>query len=534
MSLPLFSVVMPTRNQAAFIERSIRSVLDQDYANLELIVADGDSTDGTQAILQRLAEADPRLRWFSEPDSGPANALNKALAQVKGTLVGWLNSDDLYTPGALSRAAAALEANPTHLLVYGHGQHIDAAGKVLEPYPTQRPEGSLERFLSGCFICQPTVVFRRTLVLLNGKLDESLGCAFDFDYWLRAFRKFPDRLGFVDAVQAQSRLHDGCITQNARRQVALEGLRVLYQQLQQAPKEWVLTYMEELLAGPAMPGLRRHLEQTVEEAAPWLPPNELQALRQRVNDEARLDQREFPPASNCCIPGWEARTFRAAISLGNFCHAAQILKLSGIRKFSGPFDWLFTNLNVVAHCLGDDFQTFLDPGQYQVMPPEQRPLPEANVCDHAYYRDTCGVRFMFNHHDPSGAKDHGHFERTVERFRNLRHSHAPVLFLLVTNMQFPAKRYEPLVELLRRYVDDFLLLAVRFAVDAERPDKPLTLVHSTPQLALVDFPVAAASNGVEFPDRFDNIRFEAFIRSFRVDPREWGAAPDTVPDPEAA
>src|SRR5690606_22269290 len=142
----------------------------------------------------------------------------------------------------------------------------------------------------------------------------------DFDYWLRAFRKFPDRIGFVDAVQAQSRLHDGCITQTARRQVALEGLRVLHQQLQQAPKEWVLTYMEELLVGPAKPGLRRHMEQTVEDAAPWLAPQELQVLRQRVEEDARLDQQEFPAGSNGSVPGWEARTFRATMSLGNFCH----------------------------------------------------------------------------------------------------------------------------------------------------------------------------------------------------------------------
>lgn len=282
----LFSIVMPTRNQVGFIEESLRSVLDQDYPSIEVVVADGNSTDGTQTLLEKLSKEDPRIRWFSEPDTGPANAVNKALSRVRGTLIGWLNSDDLYTAGALSRAAAALEANPQWLMVYGHGQHIDIEGKVLEQYPTLPPAGEVERFKEGCFICQPTVAFRRTLPLLLGKLDESFNCSFDFDYWVRAFKTFPDRIGFIDAVQAQSRLHDGCITTNARKQVALEGLRILHTHLGYAPKEWLLTYIEELAADARLRegivDLSAHLEATIQEAARWLSDVDLPVIRRRV------------------------------------------------------------------------------------------------------------------------------------------------------------------------------------------------------------------------------------------------------------
>ncbi len=279
---PLVSIVMPSLNQAAFIAAAVESVLSQSYPQLELIVADGGSTDGTQAWLAQRQTQDARLRWFSEPDTGPAEALNKAMRQAKGTLIGWLNSDDLYTPGAVQRAVQALQERGECLMVYGQGEHIDASGAVLGLYPTLAPPTASSEFAKGCFICQPTVFFRRTMWLLLGKFDEELRTAFDFDYWLRAFARFSDRIGFVDAVQAQSRLHPECITLRLRRTVILEGMQLLARHLGHAPKEWLLTYVNQLLALP--PGerdigdLKAHVDQTLAVAKPWLRPADLLAL----------------------------------------------------------------------------------------------------------------------------------------------------------------------------------------------------------------------------------------------------------------
>src|SRR4051794_8903868 len=98
---PLVSVVMPSFNQDTYIELAIRSILAQDYRQLEVIVADGGSTDHTVSILERYQARDRRLRWFSRNDRGPAHAVNDAIAAARGTLIGWLNSDDLYLPGAI-------------------------------------------------------------------------------------------------------------------------------------------------------------------------------------------------------------------------------------------------------------------------------------------------------------------------------------------------------------------------------------------------------------------------------------------------
>lgn len=284
LNLPLVSVVMPSFNQVRFIDESIASVLSQSYPRLELIVADGNSTDGTQATLARWRATDRRVHWTSESDSGPADAINKALGRVRGTYVGWLNSDDLYTAGAVQRAVDKLTHANGYMMVYGQAEHIDEQGSVLAAYPTLAPSVGMHRFTEGCFICQPTVFFRHSMLLLLGKLDASLKTSFDFDFWLRAFGAFPQRIGFVDAVQAKSRLHDACITQKMRRTVALEALSLLKKHLGQTPLHWLLTHFREARQS-GQPDLDQYLQLLMEDARTCFSDEELQVLRHAAQAE---------------------------------------------------------------------------------------------------------------------------------------------------------------------------------------------------------------------------------------------------------
>jgi glycosyltransferase involved in cell wall biosynthesis len=266
---------MPCFNQVEFLEKSVNSVLEQDYTRLELIIADGGSTDGTLEVLRTLAEKDRRVRWFSEKDDGPADAINKALARTRGTIIGWLNSDDLYSPGAIGRAVESFAHNPDWLMLYGHAQHIDELDSVIDTYPTLLPPQPAKAFfLHGCFICQPTVFFHRTLYVMLGDLDRSYKNSFDFAYWLRAFKAFGSRIGFVYALQAYSRLHADCITCTQRRSVALEGMRLLAHYFEKAPAHWLITYRDELLRGkallPAGVTLKEEMESVLKQASAWL------------------------------------------------------------------------------------------------------------------------------------------------------------------------------------------------------------------------------------------------------------------------
>ena len=239
----LTSIISPSLNQNRFIDQSIQSALSQINQHNELLIMDGGSTDGTIDLLESLSikygEDNPQsFRWASEEDSGPANAVNKGVDLARGSIIGWLNSDDLYTPGSILRAAAMFERFPLLMMVYGHGENIDIDGNVISLYPTLLPSTPIEQFANGCFISQPTVFFKKSMWKLLGGLDESLKTAFDLDLWLRAFKAFPDRIGFVDAVQAQTRIHPDTITSRMKDLAKKEGYEVLRKHLGFAPSVW--------------------------------------------------------------------------------------------------------------------------------------------------------------------------------------------------------------------------------------------------------------------------------------------------------
>ena len=309
---PTVSVVMPSRNQAGYLESAVVSVLSQDVTALDLCVADGASTDETPQRLARLAQRfGRRLRWQSAPDSGPAQDVNRALARSRGEIIGWLNADDCYAPGAIQSAVDFFAAHPAAVMVYGEAEHIDAAGKPLGRYPTRLPEETLSGFQAGCFICQPTVFLRRSVFAQVGTLDEGLATAFDFDLWLRIFQQFPGRIGYVDRVQAYSRLHAGCITRTQRRLVAEEAVRLLARYLGRAQDHWLRTYVNEALAsypfGDVRGAIQEHVAEFVAGLAGYLEPAAAHQLRQDLQTDARLCLARTGIAVDVYPDGWAPR-----------------------------------------------------------------------------------------------------------------------------------------------------------------------------------------------------------------------------------
>lgn len=201
-ALPLVSVVTPSLSQGSYIGETITSVLGQDYPNLELWVIDGGSRDETLAVLRHY-EADPRLRWLSEPDRGQSDAINKGWARCHGQILAWLNADDTYLPGAVRRQVEALLSAPAAGVVYGDALYTDAAGR-----PGRRVYGrpfSPEAVLSLELPIQPTVFLRRELVARAGPLSLARRYSMDTDYWARLLPLAP--WVRTDALVATYRLH---------------------------------------------------------------------------------------------------------------------------------------------------------------------------------------------------------------------------------------------------------------------------------------------------------------------------------------
>jgi len=199
---PLFSIVIPSFNQGAFLEECLSSVLDQTGPAREVIVFDGGSADASLEILKKY---DRRLDfWISEPDRGQAEAVNKGWARAKGKLLGWLNSDDRLEPGALEAAAAVYAEQPGAAILYGDVQEIDSRGNVLGK--KSMAGYGLRSLLLGKNMGQPGVFIPRPTFTALGGLSEDLHFALDFEYFLRVWSAYPEGGACIPRTVASSRV----------------------------------------------------------------------------------------------------------------------------------------------------------------------------------------------------------------------------------------------------------------------------------------------------------------------------------------
>lgn len=197
--LPLVSIVTPSLDQGRYLEEAIASVLEQDYPRIEHIVVDGGSTDETLEILER----HEHLLWVSEPDDGQAAAINKGFRMAGGEILGWLNADDFYLPGAVSAAVDVLRRTGC-ALVHGGWRRVAEDGTVLRdvavvPFEYRRQLESVN------VVCQPGSFFTRDAYWAVGGVDESYRYAMDYELWLKLGARFP--VGHVDRIQAAYRYH---------------------------------------------------------------------------------------------------------------------------------------------------------------------------------------------------------------------------------------------------------------------------------------------------------------------------------------
>jgi glycosyltransferase involved in cell wall biosynthesis len=197
------SVITPSFNQAAYLGQTIQSVLSQDYPDIEYIIVDGGSRDGSVDIIQQYAD---RLAWWvSEPDAGQANAINKGFWRATGEFIAWVNSDDFYLPGAVIKAVQALQAHPEAAFVYGNMVAVDGQGEAINllRYRQCQVEDLLQFYILG----QPAVFFRRSVLEQAGYLDEQYHYMLDHHLWIRMASLAP--IVFIDQFLAAARYHSG-------------------------------------------------------------------------------------------------------------------------------------------------------------------------------------------------------------------------------------------------------------------------------------------------------------------------------------
>lgn len=223
---PLVTIVTPSFNQAEYLEETIQSVLKQTYKNVEYILVDGASQDGTLEIIKKYEK---RLtRWISEKDKGQTDAINKGFALAKGEILGWINSDDTLMPNAVEEAVAFLLQNPEVGLVYGDANYIDGSSKVIGKFPAAQTD--LQKLRRGyVHIPQQASFFRKDLWDQVGPLDDSFFFAMDYDLWTRLAQvsELSYQLG---KLWGNFRLHEDAKTIAADDRCWPEMLRVHYRE----------------------------------------------------------------------------------------------------------------------------------------------------------------------------------------------------------------------------------------------------------------------------------------------------------------
>lgn len=179
------SIITPSYNQSEYIERTIKSVIGQGYKNLEYIVVDGKSTDGTHEILKRYED---KIIWIKEIDKNQSDAINRGIKRSTGDIIAYLNSDDVYAPDALNFVANYFQKHRDRLIMFGDCKIIDANDRELfswiRLYKKMLSLVSITLYFAN-YISQPSVFFRRELFNEVGDFDTTLEYTMDYDYWIR-------------------------------------------------------------------------------------------------------------------------------------------------------------------------------------------------------------------------------------------------------------------------------------------------------------------------------------------------------------
>ena len=218
---PLVTIVTPSYNQAEYLEQTIRSVLNQDYPNIEYFVIDGGSQDGSVEIIK--AYADRLAGWVSEADEGQADAINKGFQRATGKYIAWLNSDDVYLPGTILRAVEELEADPQLGMVYGNLLSINTQNVHVNTIRYR--QFALEDLLAFFIIGQPTVFMRREVLEQVGYLSLDYDYLLDHHLWLRIAAERP--IKYIREAWAGARYHPSAKNMAMAEHFGKEAFRIL-------------------------------------------------------------------------------------------------------------------------------------------------------------------------------------------------------------------------------------------------------------------------------------------------------------------
>lgn len=219
--MTLVSIITPSYNQAKYLEQAIQSVLTQDYSNIEYILIDGGSNDGSVDIIKKYQ--DKFVYWVSEKDLGQADAINKGFAKANGEIIAWLNSDDYYLPETITTAVKVFEENPQVVLVYGNMLAVDENGKTFNTLNYKQL--SLEDLICFQIIGQPAVFFRNSVLQKTNGLNLNFHFLLDHLFWIQLAQH--GKILHVNQTWSAARYHEEAKNRAKAAEFGQEAFRIL-------------------------------------------------------------------------------------------------------------------------------------------------------------------------------------------------------------------------------------------------------------------------------------------------------------------
>lgn len=411
------SIVTPTYNYAHFLERTMKSVISQNYPSLEYIIQDGGSVDGTVELVQNFRN---HLKHFeSRKDNGQAHAINLGFQYASGEIMAYLNSDDVLLPGTLNYVANYFSKHPKVDVIYGHRLIIDEDDHVIGEWTM--PPHDPETLRWADYIPQETVFWRRSLwEKTGGYLDESFQFALDWDLLLRfqnaggVFHRLPRYL-------AAFRIH---VLQKTSAQIFDLGE-------QEANRIRISNFGRQVTHEEINNNIRAFLLRSIWHR--WL-------HKLKINTDkflARVKSRR-QTISWYDEPVWPDRYI---IPLGLNCDVAHFLRKNGLRKSAFPFDWNITPIETVIQLIENDFEDFLSPHNLTYLSPTPRVLfkeegTNLEFIDEMITPVICRKYRMLFPHDFSAGGEldlesvQSKYRNRIDRLRNLLSSDKKLTFVV--------------------------------------------------------------------------------------------------------
>jgi glycosyltransferase involved in cell wall biosynthesis len=237
---PKISIITVCLNMVDYIEDTIKSIILQSYENLELIVIDGGSTDGTVEVLEKYKDKINRL--IVEPDDGQYYAIQKGLDISTGDIVAWLNADDIYYPWTLSIVGEVFSKFESVDWIIGLPSYINESGQCVRilnqaaAYPQKYIRNGWHRTHLACYLQQESMFWRKSLLAKAGGLNTDLKYAADFELWTR-FARFSDLVSLTTPI-ASFRLREGEQKSSKGKSIYKEEVRITCKRLKKAPRIW--------------------------------------------------------------------------------------------------------------------------------------------------------------------------------------------------------------------------------------------------------------------------------------------------------